>query len=224
MHNFALKKADPVGSLPPPEAGDAAATGPVPNQGLKFGELSEDDFANFVNRHATSPEIGRIGTYLDDKDVGEDHGEPRLFGLTGCDGICGAVSCVLKENIRGAGQTCKLDAIVIDGRLRKRGLASALVARAFIDLAGEVALRIGRIYSYAVHPATVRLLSRLSFGDPPPVGAPISSVRFDEVPRERFLVTCRASFQGVVNQLELQCALCLSGDRRARPWCRPARS
>ncbi|HJO72397.1 MAG TPA: hypothetical protein QGG32_06045 [Rhodospirillales bacterium] len=186
--------------------------------------MSEDDFANFANRHATSPEIGKNATYLDDKDAGEDQGETRLFGLTGCGGICGAVSCVFKENIRGAGQTCKLDAIIIDGRLRERGLASVLVAREFIDLVSEATLRIGRIYSYAVHPATVRLLSRLSFGDPPPAGAPISSVRFDEVSRERFFVTCCASFEGVTNQLELQCAMCLGGDRRARSWYWPARS
>ena len=120
-------------------------TGPVPRQGLKFEILSEADFTNFVRQHATSPEIGKIGTYLDDKDDGEDHGEPRLFGLTGCGRICGAASCVIKENVSGEGQTCKLDAIAIDGGLRKRGLASAVVAKAFIDLVTEPALRIGRI-------------------------------------------------------------------------------
>ena len=224
MPNLALKKAHPVGSRPLRRASDAATTGPVPHQGLKFEELGEDVFTKFVNQHATSPEIGKIGTYLDDKNRGEDHGEPRLFGLTGCGRLCGTVSCLLKKNISGDGQTCKLDAIVIDGELRKRGLARALVTKAFIDLASEAALGIERIYSYAVHPATVQLLSRLSFSDPPPVGAPLSSVRFDEVPRESFLRTCRASFQGVINQLKLRCALCLNGDRRARPWCRPARS
>lgn len=224
MRNSALKKDIPVGSHPFRRAIDSAVTGPVPRQGLKFEILSEADFFNFVRRHATFPEIGKIGTYLDDKDDGEDHGEPRLFGLTGCGRICGAASCVIKENVSGEGQTCKLDAIAIDGGLRKRGLASAVVAKAFIDLVTEPALRIGRIYSYAVHPATVRLLSRLSFSDPPPVGAPLSGVNFDDVPRDSFLDTCRTSFQSAVVQLKLQCAMCLSGDRRARPWCRPNRS
>ena len=224
MQNLALENDRPVGSHSLRGASDTAATGPVPRQGLKFEELSEADFTVFVNQHATSPEIGRIGTYLDDKNDGKDHGEPRLFGVTGCGNICGAVSCIIKENVSGDGRTCKLDAIVIDGKLRKRGLAGAVVAKAFIDLMSEPGLGIGRIYSYAVHPATVQLLSRLSFCHPPPVGAPISSVRFDEEPRARFLGTCRASFQAAINQLKLQCALCLNGDRRARPWCRPNRS
>ena len=224
MRNLVLENDPRLGSQPLRRASDSAATGPVPGQGLKFEKLIEADFADFVKQHATSPEIGRIGTYLDDKDDGQDHGEPRLFGVTGCGRICGAVSCIIKENVSGDGQTCKLDAIAIDGKLRKRGLAGAVVAKAFIDLMSEPGLGIGRIYSYAVHPATVQLLSRLSFCHPPPVGAPISSVRFDEEPRARFLGTCRASFQAAINQLKLQCALCLNGDRRARPWCRPNRS
>lgn len=224
MLNLDSGNVRPVGPPRLRRASDSAATGPVPRQGLKFEELSEADFGNFVKHHATSSEIGNIATYLDDKDDGEDHGEPRLFGLTGCGRVCGAVSCIIKENVSDEGQTCKLDAIAIDGGLRKRGLAGAVVAKAFIDLVSETGLNIGRIYSYAVHPATVRLLSRLSFCDPPPVGAPISSVRFDEVPREQFLDTCRGSFQATINQLKLQCALCLNGDRRARPWCQPNRS
>ena len=123
-----------------------AVTGPVPRQGLKFEVLSEADFTNFVRQHATSPEIVKIGTYLDDKDDGEDHGKPRLFGLADCGRICGTASCVIKEYVSGEGQTCKLDAIAIDGGLRKRGLASAVLTKALIDLVTEPALRIGRIY------------------------------------------------------------------------------
>jgi hypothetical protein len=60
-------------------------------EGLEFKSMTEGDFRDFARHHATSPEIGRIGTYLDDSHEVKD--EPRLLGLYGCGKLCAAVCC-----------------------------------------------------------------------------------------------------------------------------------
>lgn len=187
--------------------------------GLTFARISEDAFRDFARHHGSSPEIGRIGTYFEDA---EDHGtEPHLFGLLGCGEVCAVVCCTLGKHVTNKSDICKLDSVIVHEELRKRGLASALVANAFLDLLNDQDLNITKIYSHAVHPATVKLLSQLAFSEPPPVGAPISSVHLDDETRDGFMTNCLVSSQGTVNRLKLQCQFCLGNDRRAMPWCRP---
>lgn len=190
---------------------------------LTFQTISEDTFREFARRHGTSPEIGRIGTYLDADGKTEAPGEPHLLGLMGCGKLCAVSCCTVMEHKTDQAHACKLDSVIVDGTLRKRGLASILVAQAFVDLVTDTHLKITIIYSYAVHPATVQMLRRLSFSKPPPMGAPISSVHIDDANRERFITRCRSCIQTVSNQLRLQCAFCTAKDRRAMPWCFPRR-
>lgn len=191
---------------------------------LTFQTISEDTFREFARRHGTSPEIGRIGTYLDADCTAEAPGEPHLFALMGCGKLCAITCCTVMEHKTDQAHACKLDSVIVDGTLRKRGLASILVAQAFVDLVTDPHLKISIIYSYAVHPATVQMLRRLSFSKPPPVGAPISSVHIDHANRERFIARCRSCIQAVSSQLKLQCAFCKVKDRRTVPWCLPRTS
>ncbi len=187
--------------------------------GLTFARIAEDAFRDFARHHGTSPEIGRIGTFFEEA---EDHGtEPYLFGLLGCGELCAIVCCTLGKHVTDDSDICKLDSVIVHDELRQRGLASALVANAFLNLMNDESLNISRIYSHAVHPATVKLLSQLAFSEPPPLGAPICSVHFDDGTRDRFITNCLVSSQGTVNRLKLQCQFCLGKDRRAIPWCRP---
>ncbi len=186
--------------------------------GLTFERISEDAFRDFSRHHGTSPEIGRIGTFFEET---EDHGtKPYLFGLLGCGDLCAVVCCTLGKHATDASDICKLDSVIVHDELRKRGLASALVANAFLDLMNDKDLNITKIYSHAVHPATVKLLSQLAFSEPPPLGAPISSVHFDDGNRDRFMTNCLVNSQSTVSRLKLQCQFCLGNDRRAMPWCR----
>ncbi len=187
-------------------------------EGLTFERITEDAFRDFARRHGTSPEIGRIGTFFEEA---EDHGtEPHLLGLLGCGELCAVVCCTLGKHVTDHSDICKLDSVIVHDELRKRGLASALVASAFLDLMNDKGLNITKIYSHAVHPATVKLLSQLAFSAPPPLGAPISSVHLDFETRDRFMTNCLVNSQSTVNRLKLQCQFCLGNDRRAIPWCR----
>ena len=67
----------------------------------------------------------------------------------------------------------KLDSVIARGDLRRRGLAAGLVAQSMREIVTAAQGKIRGVYAHAVHPATVRLLKRLGFGDPPPVGARI---------------------------------------------------
>jgi GNAT superfamily N-acetyltransferase len=189
-------------------------------EGLEFKSVSEGDFRDFARHHATSPEIGRIGTYLDD--TLEVKGEPRLFGLYGCTELCAAVCCWVGPSNIGDVHVCKLDSVIVHDRLRKRGLGSILVYQAFLDVVTEPGLEIAKIYTHAVHPATVRMLSRLQFSKPPPLGAPLCGVDLSGANRERFINLCRKGVVACMTPLKLQCSFCKKGDRRARPWCKSA--
>jgi len=189
---------------------------------LTFAEIPAEEFREFVKRHATSPEIGPIQTSLDGGVDNPDDCDRILFGLWGCDTLC-AVACFhLYQSARDKSQRAlKLDSVVVDGRLRRRGLAGFVVARGLAELVADTPRNIVQIYAHSVHPATVRLLRRLGFSDPLATGAPISNVNFDGANREEFLKTCKVQIVSQISQINLQCEFCRKGDRRSRPWCLP---
>jgi hypothetical protein len=186
---------------------------------LRFEEITEAVFREFARRHGTSPEVGRIGTYLDERADGEIHDSVYLFGLFGCERLCAVTSCTIKQNANDRRQVAKLDAIIVDPELRRRGLAELLVCHAFLALLSNPEFDITRIYSFAVHPATVALLTRLSFSRPPATGAPICAVEIDGTARPGFENTCRSQIRSKANHLRIQCALCQKSHKRAKPWC-----
>ncbi len=195
-------------------------------QGLAIRRISEDEFRAFAKLHATSPEIGDIRTYFDadaDADAENRHeaGAVQLLGLTGCGKLCAVSCCTIVGSKTGDTHACKLDSVIVDGELRKRGLATVLVARAFLDLLDDPDFRLTTFYAHSVHPATVKMLRTLAFRDPPPVGAPISSSHLDDGNRDDFSAACRERFDTLTRHLKLQCAFCLKRNRRAQPWCVP---
>ena len=187
--------------------------------GLDFQRICKDDFRIFARFHGSSEEIGRIGTYLDADCTEQAYGKPYLFGLFGCRVMCAVVCCTIAKNSNRDVHACKLDSVIVHQNVRKGGLGSLLVTKAFLDLLGDPEFDIGTIYGYAVHPATVRMLRRLEFGEPPPTGAPLAALRIDADNRERLTTNFRVRFQDASQRLRLQCAYCLNKDRRARPWC-----
>ncbi len=193
-------------------------------QGLAIRRISEDEFRAFAERHATSPEIGDIRTYFDaDAENKRDADDVHLLGLTGCGKICAVSCCTIKKSKTSDTHACKLDSVIVDGALRRHGLATVLVARAFLDLLDDPDFRLTTFYAHSVHPASVRMLRTLAFRDPPPVGAPISSLQLDDGDRNDFAATCRERFNTRSGNLKRECALCVKGNRRARPWCGKSR-
>lgn len=190
--------------------------------GPRIAEISPEEFRKFAKRYATSPEIGPIQTSLDGGVDKEIEFERVLVGLWGCENLC-AVACFhLYQSARDkARRVLKLDSVVVDGRLRRRGLASVLVSQAFSDLVADVTRNIARIYAHSVHPGTVRLLRRLGFNDPQATGAPISDVDVTGAEREAFLRGCEVQIMNHMSQIKLQCEFCRKSDKRARPWCLP---
>jgi GNAT superfamily N-acetyltransferase len=190
--------------------------------GLRIAEISADEFRHFAKRHASSPEIGPIQTSLDGGVDAPDDCDRVLAGLWGCDTLC-AVACFhIYRSARGqARRVLKLDSVVVDGRLRRRGLAGLLVTQAFADLVADTARNIARIYAHSVHPGTVRLLRRLGFNDPQVTGAPISDIDVGAEAREAFLKACELQVVDHMRQIKLQCEFCRKRDKRARPWCLP---
>jgi hypothetical protein len=67
------------------------------------------------------------------------------------------------------------------------------------------------------------MLRRLNFTEPPPTGAPLTSLQFDDNNRGQQKKAFELRFQDVSQQLKLQCTYCMNGDRRARPWCNQRR-
>jgi GNAT superfamily N-acetyltransferase len=190
--------------------------------GLVIAKISPEDFRIFAKCYATSPEIGPIQTSLDggvDKPVNCDR---VLVGLWGCDNLC-AVACFLLYDsaLDKARQVMKLDSVIVDKRLRRRGLGSILIAQAFADLVADEVCNISHIYAHSVHPGTVRLLRRLGFNDPQVIGAPISDIHISAEDRKAFLKACEAQIMNHMSQIKLQCEFCRNGDKRTRPWCLP---
>ncbi len=190
--------------------------------GPRVAEVSAEEFRDFAKRHATSPEIGPIQTSLDagvDKEIDFNR---VLIGLWGCESLC-AVACfhLYQSAMDKTRHVLKLDSVIVDTRLRRRGLAGLLVAQSFIDLVVDRVRRVSRVYAHSVHPATVRLLRRLRFNDPQITGAPISDIGVEEDDREAFLKVCEEQIKSHMTQMRLQCEFCRKGDKRARPWCVP---
>ncbi len=190
--------------------------------GLTIAEISPQDFRRFAKRYASSPEIGPIQTSLDGGVDKADDYDRVLVGLWGCESLC-AVACFhLYDSARDkARQVMKLDSVIVDNRLRRRGLASILMARAFADLVADAVHNITHIYAHSVHPGTVRLLRRLGFNDPQVTGAPISDIHVSAEDREAFLTACEAQIVSRMGQIKLQCEFCRNRDKRTRPWCLP---
>jgi len=195
-----------------------------PKIGAVIAGIDVEAFRAFAKRHGRSDEIGPIATCLDSAAALEKTDGPRLHvvGLTGCDKIC-AIACLqIYKSRHGDGkQTVKLDSVIVDPNLRKRGLGGLLVANAFADLAARPDLDVNRIYAHSVHPATVSLLRSMSFKDPPPTGAPLSTIDFEEQDRADFIAACRDKAGGQLDYLKLQCAFCKRRDKRGRSWCVP---
>ncbi len=191
-------------------------------QGPRVEKISEEQFREFARRYATSPEIGPIQTSLDKGSKEDDDFERVLVGLWGCDNLC-AVACfhLYRSSMDESRHVLKLDSVIVNPALRRRGLGGVLVAHSFIDLVIEGFQKISRIYAHSVHPATVRMLRRLGFKDPQVVGAPISDIGIDPESRDPFIKACEEQIKSHMTQMKLQCQYCLNHDKRARPWCLP---
>lgn len=192
------------------------------SKGLTFRELSEAEYIAFAKDHGSSPEIGAIATYFDAKTKKQANADVHLYGLFGCGTVCAAACCVVVQHATIDTRVCKLDSIIVDSALRNHGLGKVIVSKILGSVLGAPQYRISSIFSHAVHPATVRILSKLSFSDPPPVGAPLISVHLDEARRDQFLAKCQRVADSDLNNLKLQCLLCQQGSPKARRWCRPA--
>ncbi len=196
-----------------------------PTTETKIGPIDTEEFRAFAKRHGRSDEIGPIATCLDSASAAAKTDGPSLhvMGLTGCGKIC-AVVClqIYKSSHDGGRMTVKLDSVIVDPRLRKRGLGGLLVASAFAEVTSRPDFDVSHIYAHSVHPATVSLLRSLSFKDPPPVGAPLSSIDFEEHDRGEFIAACREKIKGHLGWLELQCTFCKRRAKRGQSWCLPA--
>ena len=154
----------------------------------RIAAISGQAFRDFAKRYATSPENGPIQTSLDGGPDREIDFDRVLVGLWGCEHPC-AVACFhLYASARGeARQVLKLDLVIVDERLRHRGLAGLLLAQTFLDPILDGARKVARIYAHAVHPATPRLLRRLGFNAPQATRAPICDLDIEAETREAFL-------------------------------------
>jgi len=188
-------------------------------QGLEISEVSRETFLDFVRRHATSEEIGRIGTCLDGDRADTPTGDLLLLGLTGCSKVCAVLCCQIMAARTGGKQVCKLDSVVVHSHLRKRGLATVLVSKAFTELLDDGYYDVSHYYSHAVHPATVKLLAELRFSDPPLLGAPICAIEIDDAHREEIRASSNLAHLNALCPLRLQCALCKNPLKQSRPWC-----
>lgn len=200
------------------------ATAPKPKDSLAIVHLDEKTFCDFARRHGTSDEIGRIATFFDDaeKKSGNLHCPPRLYGLSGCGRLAVIVCLTVHDNVGDDHQACRLDSVITDKTLRKRGLASLLIAHAFLDALADEELSISTLHSHAVHPGTVRMLKQLLFSNPPLKGAPLVTVYLTPDVKPKFVSTCEKIIQDRTSTLKLNCAFCLQGNKRkARYWCIP---
>ena len=191
----------------------------VVKKGLEFRELGPETFREFARNHATSDEIGRIATYLDEDVTSKsDNSDIRLMGLWGCDEPCAAICCLVTPAKDGESAAIKLDSIIVDKKLRRQGLGLALVVKTFQDLIVDSNPKIRNLYAHSVHPATVRMLRSLGFSDPPATGAPISALNLEEN-GEEFHSRCQERLMTITNNLKMNCSYCRSNHRKTRHWC-----
>jgi predicted GNAT family acetyltransferase len=115
------------------------------HHGLKIAEVCETDFRDFAAHHAASPEIGSIQTSFDPgvKEQRKRDYEQTIVSLWGCDTLCAVADFYLYQSaIEPTSQVLKLDSVVVGPKLRRRGLASVLVARTIADLIADSGRRI----------------------------------------------------------------------------------
>lgn len=194
---------------------------PEERQGMYFAPVTREAYGAFIIRHARSDEIGPIQTALDGTLAEGPEREIRLVGLYACGRLCATATAVLSQNKLNAHQACKLDSIVVNSDVRRQGIAMMTVTKLFKDLIEDADLDIDTILSHAVHPATVRMLTSLGFGQPPATGAPIVSRKISSENKEKFLKICTTGFLDIHNRLKHQCLQCLRGRADARRWCMP---
>lgn len=200
----------------------ADGTGALVN-GLDIRSISKEDFCDFAEHHARSEEVGPIRVFFEHDPEQLEGKRPFLLGLYGCGVLCAATCCVVALAKRGDSSVCKLDSVIVHKDLRRRGLATTIVTRAFLDILADAQFELSMFYAHSVHPGTEKLLRALTFNDPPPTGAPISSLHFDGGTRPRFESVCKSRFDGASNYLRVQCAYCLGKNKRARRWCTASR-
>jgi len=205
------------------------------NIGLGFFPLAPEAFRAFAKVNATSEEIGPIATYLDEGVGASKHHEHDsilkteivLLGLYGCDTLSAAICCLVttsRDKTDGVDVThaIKLDSIVVDQHSRRRGLGVALVSECFAEIIEDPGKNVRHLYAHSVHPATVRLLRTLAFQDPPPSGAPISSLHLEDG-AGALVKRCNDRLASVSTSLKLHCSYCQSNSRKARRWCSKVR-
>jgi len=205
------------------------------NIGMGFFPLTPEVFRAFAKVNATSEEIGPIATYLDEgvsapkhiDDVSILETDIVLLGLYGCDTLTAAICCLVttsrsKTDDVDVTHAIKLDSIIVDQRSRRRGLGVALVSECFAEIIADPGKNVTHLYAHSVHPATVRLLRTLAFQDPPPSGAPISSLHLGDG-TDGFVKRCNDRLASVSTSLKLHCSYCQSSSRKARRWCSKVR-
>lgn len=194
---------------------------PDSKPGMVIGEISESEFLDFAGRFANSPEVGPIRTCLDDNPDDEPGVSHVVMGLWGCETLCAVATFQFyRSKSADIGQTLKLDSVIVDPALRRRGLAGLLITNCFGAFVADVSRQFSRIYAHSVHPATVSLLRGLGFADPAPTGAPVSYLELEPGADQAFVSQCEARIRHKIGQMRVQCELCRKSDRRARPWCR----
>ena len=188
--------------------------------GLRIAEVEPGRFVEFARHHARSEEIGPIATVFDGPRDGTENAKIHTLGLFGCGALCAVSAALQTQAPDGRAGAIKLDSVIVDHRLRRRGLAGLIVAKAFHLLLSDPEKPASSIYAHAVHPATVRLLARMKFGQPPPSGAPIASRQLDrDAARQELLAQRGTHVQDASDRLRLDCCFCKTRDRRARRWC-----
>ncbi len=201
---------------------EAPTPGTETNQwGLQIGPIDKEIFRHFAKRFGMSDEIGPIGTCLDHDARPNPDARHFIVGLHGCGKLCAAACFELYQSkMETSKQVLKLDSVIVDPALRRRSLGALLVVQTFLDMVQDERLNIVRIYAHSVHPATVQMLRRLSFNDPPPAGAPISHRGLEDEGRGDFIRTCETRVRDQMGHKQLQCEFCRTKSRRSRPWCK----
>ena len=87
------------------EDGRLTKSASTKDETLSFQTISEDTFREFARRHGTSPEIGRIGTYLDADCKAKAPGNPRQGMLLICTGTGLAPLAAIARDALDAGHT-----------------------------------------------------------------------------------------------------------------------
>ena len=200
--------------------GDSAGE-PESKPGLIIRKIAKSDFLDFARRFADSPEVGPIRTCLDDDADDKPGVSLVVMGLWGCESLCAAAAFQFYDSKSDEiGETLKLDSVIVDPALRRRGLAGLLITNCFSEFVTDTSRKFARIYAHSVHPATVSMLRRLGFVDPPPIGAPVSYLELEPGAEKTFAKQCESQIRHKLGQMRIQCELCRKSDRRARPWCR----